>query len=81
MVYFQYLIIILIDSVISRNRDQWIPIIESTYPENISIPNSKIVVCDLHFETNSITHLGSKKNLIADAVPKLRCIQAIHIKI
>lgn len=62
----------IIDSVTSRNKNEWIPIIKSTYPENVPFPISKIVICDLHFDASDIITLGSKKHLTIDAVPKVR---------
>lgn len=60
------------DRLTKKNQDQWIPIIKSTYPVNISFPESKIVVCDQHFDANSILHLGTKKSLMTGAVPNAR---------
>lgn len=52
----------------SSNAEQWIPLIKSTYPEKVSFPQSKIVVCDLHFNADSVLTLGNKKQLINGAI-------------
>lgn len=57
--------------VTSNDAEQWIPIIKSTYPENIPFPQSKIVVCDLHFNQDSILDLGKRRQLIPGSVPNI----------
>lgn len=54
------------------------PIIKSTYPEGHILPSSKIVVCDLHFDSNTITNLGSRKRLAVDAIPDVRYNFDLH---
>lgn len=67
--YFHYLFFLLNNgSVKSGDAELWIPLIKSTYPENVSIPKSKIVVCDLHFDLKQILGTGKKKQLVVGAV-------------
>lgn len=61
------------DSVNSKNEEQWIPIIKSTYPENVLFPQSKIVVCDLHFETKYILGSEKRKLLVPGAILSVGC--------
>lgn len=46
-------------------------IINSSYPEGLSLPTSRVVVCDLHFEANDIVKRGEKKYLVDGAVPNI----------
>lgn len=57
-------------SMTSSDAERWISLIKSTYPENIPFPQSKIVVCDRHFNQECILALGKKKQLIPGSVCK-----------
>lgn len=61
----------IIDSVTPNNREQWLPIIQMTYPGSVNFPRSKIVVCDLHFDAKYIINIGPRKRLTVDAVPAI----------
>lgn len=52
----------------SNDPEQWIPLIKSTYPENITFPKSKTVVCDLHFDPKYIIDKGRSKQLVVGAL-------------
>lgn len=47
------------------------PIIRASYPNGQTIPNARIVVCDLHFNEDEIVKVGEKKSLVKTAVPKI----------
>lgn len=56
------------------------PLIKSTYPENVLFPQSKIVVCDLHFEAKYILGSEKKKLLVPGAVLSVRCVFNIFLR-
>lgn len=47
------------------------PIIRSSYPNGRTIPDSRIVICDLHFDANEIVTIGGKRKVLPSAVPKI----------
>lgn len=54
----------------SKNEEKWLPVIKSSYPEGQTISDSRIVICDLHFDESEILEAKGKKNLVKTAVPK-----------
>lgn len=36
-----------------KNREKWMALINSSYPEGERPPDSRVMVCDLHFSTSS----------------------------
>lgn len=57
--------------VTPSNEEKWIPIIKSSYPNGRTFPDSRIVVCELHFNENEIVKVGGKKKLLKNAVPRI----------
>lgn len=55
------------------------PLIKSTYPENVLFPQSKIV-CDLHFEAKYILGSEKKKLLVPGAVLSVGCVFNIFLR-
>lgn len=56
----------------AKNREKWMEIIKSSYPNGEQIPSSDIAVCDLHFKSNDILrHDGIIRCLDTDAMPNL----------
>lgn len=54
-----------------RNKEKWIEIIKSSYPEGAQLTSSRILVCDLHFAANDFQRQGERTVLVNNAVPIL----------
>lgn len=54
-----------------KNREKWMAIINSSYPEGEHPPDSRVMVCDLHFSTSDIIQKGEKRVLVAGTIPKI----------
>lgn len=53
------------------NEIEWLNILLATYPASQTFPNSRTVVCELHFDPNDILQQGNRKVLARSALPKL----------
>lgn len=63
--------ITIVFSVPNHYRNQWMDVILSSYSSHVDFPDSKVVVCDLHFAAQDITICGNRKLLVRGAIPKI----------
>lgn len=62
-----------------KNKDKWMEIIKSSYPEGKPFPFSRVVVCDLHFDVNEIQKKGDIRCLIENALPKITYVLNLQL--
>lgn len=60
-----------LDRVPVKSTEEWMEIINSSYPEGERPPDSRVMVCDLHFSTSDIKQKGEKRVLVPGAIPKI----------
>lgn len=71
--YYRLLYIITLEShyirVPRNNYETWMQIINSSYPQGMEMPTSRMVVCDLHFNKDDILNINEQRSLAKNAMP------------